>query len=341
MKLLISTAYSSSWVPGTRTVGDHDVTISPRRCDWGKKGLLKQLHHMTEAVRVLWRARRFDALVLCTTSIEAFIVSRLRRVVCPRTRLLCFDLLIPRERRLARFVGAWLRRCDRVLVIRTGDVETLRRRFGVRVDQCTFVPFPADASITPAAAECEDDYLYASGHAHRDWSTLLAALAIVPHRAVIATSHPLIVPPAAIGRVQLLPMVSPDEGRQLMAKARVVVVPMYETELPAGPLLLLDAMAMGKAIVATRVNGTKDYARDGVNALLVDPGDATQMARAIDVIMSNSTIRLRIASAARATATQHFTYSSCMERIAAVASDLMQELSGRSPAQDDKLVGEG
>jgi glycosyltransferase involved in cell wall biosynthesis len=40
-------------------------------------------------------------------------------------------------------------------------------------------------------------------------------------------------------------------------------------------------MAVGLAVVGTRVSGTEDMVEDGVNGLLVEPGDADALASAV------------------------------------------------------------
>ena len=75
---------------------------------------------------------------------------------------------------------------------------------------------------------------------------------------------------------------SPEDARKLAAAARVIVVSMKETDLPSGPLVLLDALQMGKPVVVTDVNGTRDYL-DSTNSLveIVPAGSARLMAEAI------------------------------------------------------------
>ena len=46
-------------------------------------------------------------------------------------------------------------------------------------------------------------------------------------------------------------------------------------------MVLIEAMAMGKPVVATRVGGIPEIVEDGVNGLLVPPGDVPALARAL------------------------------------------------------------
>jgi len=47
------------------------------------------------------------------------------------------------------------------------------------------------------------------------------------------------------------------------------------------PLSLLEAMAAGLPVVATRAGGTEEAAIDGQNAYLADPGDSKGLAQAM------------------------------------------------------------
>ena len=64
------------------------------------------------------------------------------------------------------------------------------------------------------------------------------------------------IPGESKGHIEDVPMKSPEEGRKLLANARIVALSFQDTDLPIRPLLLLDAMTMGKPIVVTNYNGS-------------------------------------------------------------------------------------
>ena len=84
-----------------------------------------------------------------------------------------------------------------------------------------------------------------------------------------------------------------------------MVVPLLETDLAAGPTVLTDSLAMGAVVVATDVNGTRDYVVDGVTARLVPPGDDRALARAITELYENPTVREKMASVVTARAREN------------------------------------
>jgi glycosyltransferase involved in cell wall biosynthesis len=78
--------------------------------------------------------------------------------------------------------------------------------------------------------------------------------------------------------------------------ADVVVLPSHEEGFSN---VILEAMAAGRAIVATAVGGTPEAARDGREAWLVPPRDAGALATALTAALGDSAERERLAAAAR------------------------------------------
>ena len=310
MRLLFSISYNPTLKLHSGSQDGHQIEVAARAPDWGKTGLAQHRVHVREALKLLWQARRHDVLVLCTACVEMFVVARLRPWICPNTRIICFDPLMPRENSTIRRIAPWLRRIDHFACIRRGDIETLNRRFGVVRECCSFVPFPADAELQQVSTE-EQDYIYSAGAAHRDWPTLMAALANLPYEALISAPGDVEVPPEAADRVRVLPAQSPEEGRRLMAKAKLVVLSFEDTDLPSGPLIVLDAMAMGKTVIASDVNGTRDYIDHGRTGVLVPPDSHHSLAIAIQELMGDDTTRVASGAAGREACINRFT-SECM-----------------------------
>lgn len=90
-----------------------------------------------------------------------------------------------------------------------------------------------------------------------------------------------------------------------LAAADVVVVPSVVDRagnVDGLPNTLLEAMAAGRAIVASRVAGIPDVIADGENGLLVPPGDVAALRAALTRLAADDALRARLGSAARARA---------------------------------------
>jgi glycosyltransferase involved in cell wall biosynthesis len=80
------------------------------------------------------------------------------------------------------------------------------------------------------------------------------------------------------------------------------------------PNAVLEYMAAGRPIVATAVGGTPQLIEDGVHGLLVAPGDAEAMARAISRILSNPDLASDLGESARLRAETRYSRSAMLER---------------------------
>jgi glycosyltransferase involved in cell wall biosynthesis len=95
-------------------------------------------------------------------------------------------------------------------------------------------------------------------------------------------ANPNRVPPHRIAAWQAEGLVeylgAADDVRPYLAAADCVVLPSYREGVPR---TLLEAAAMSRPIVATRVPGCVDVVEDGVNGLLCEARDAADLARAM------------------------------------------------------------
>lgn len=103
-----------------------------------------------------------------------------------------------------------------------------------------------------------------------------------------------------------------DDVRPYIAQAHVVVLPSYREGIP---LSLIEAAAMGRALVASDVPGCRDVVRDGVTGTLVPPRDAEALAHAIAQLAANPTALVAMARAARADAEERFSADIVTQRV--------------------------
>ena len=113
----------------------------------------------------------------------------------------------------------------------------------------------------------------------------------------------------------------PDSSAAM--RALDVVVHASTDPEPFG-LVIAEAMACGKAVITSGAGGARELADPDVNALVHAPGDATDLARAIETLASNASLRGRIGQAGRATAERSFT----RRRLASELTPIYEELCG-------------
>jgi L-malate glycosyltransferase len=100
-----------------------------------------------------------------------------------------------------------------------------------------------------------------------------------------------------------------DDVQALLAECHVFVHPAVWEE--AFGLTIAEAMASGRPVVASRIGGIPELIEHGVSGLLVPPGNAQELAQALDLLARRPDLRRRLGSNARARAMQRFDLQEC------------------------------
>jgi glycosyltransferase involved in cell wall biosynthesis len=87
--------------------------------------------------------------------------------------------------------------------------------------------------------------------------------------------------------------------RQLYARSQFVVLPVYDTVFSAGSTVVMEAGAMGRAVIATHSKGITDYIIDGVTGILVEPGNPKAFREAICYLLAHPEEARRLGKNAR------------------------------------------
>jgi glycosyltransferase involved in cell wall biosynthesis len=96
--------------------------------------------------------------------------------------------------------------------------------------------------------------------------------------------------------LEVRPFVCRDDMPALYASHDIFVLPSLVEGMP---LVLLEAMASGLAVVTTESSGMTDLVEDGHNGLLTIPGDATSLVMAMTKLCENPQLRRQMGNAAQ------------------------------------------
>lgn len=102
---------------------------------------------------------------------------------------------------------------------------------------------------------------------------------------------------------------------QLYSAMDVFVLP---SQQEAFPMVLIEAMACGVPVVATRVGDVADIVEPGVTGLLVDTRDAAALQTAIGKILSDEAVARRMSAAAQARAVERFSSAAMAQQYRAI-----------------------
>jgi glycosyltransferase involved in cell wall biosynthesis len=94
--------------------------------------------------------------------------------------------------------------------------------------------------------------------------------------------------------------------RDWYARAAIVVVPLLPNDFQAGVTTLLEAMAMGKAVVVSATEGQRDIVVDGQTGILVPPGDEASLRDVLRRLLADPAERARLGQNARCAVIEQF-----------------------------------
>jgi glycosyltransferase involved in cell wall biosynthesis len=103
--------------------------------------------------------------------------------------------------------------------------------------------------------------------------------------------------------IELVGWKSREELLAEMERASLLVLPTFEDNCP---MVVLEAMAVGLPVIASRVGGVPDLITDGETGMLFDPSAPENMKAVASKIMESSSLRREIATAARTEARIRF-----------------------------------
>jgi glycosyltransferase involved in cell wall biosynthesis len=102
-------------------------------------------------------------------------------------------------------------------------------------------------------------------------------------------------------RVTFTGLVEPARVAELLMQADVLALPNPASAISTrytSPLKLFEYMATGRPIVSSDLPSIREVLRDGVNALLVPPGDPVALAAAIERLFNDHILATRLGRAA-------------------------------------------
>jgi D-inositol-3-phosphate glycosyltransferase len=103
-----------------------------------------------------------------------------------------------------------------------------------------------------------------------------------------------------------------DDVPHLMSALDVFVLPSFSETYG---LVVVEAMAMERPIIATNAGGLPEIITNGKTGLLIQPRDATAVARAIHRVLSDAALRVSLGHFAREEALRRYDFDVCIDSL--------------------------
>lgn len=122
-------------------------------------------------------------------------------------------------------------------------------------------------------------------------------------------------------RCDFLGWIAGAEKERLFEGASMLCLTSKHEAMPMG---VMEAMAHGLPVIATRVGGIPQLIDDGVSGLLVEPGDEAHLTALLLELVSSPEKRSELGAAARMKMAQSFSIDASVERLLGIYEDLLK-----------------
>ena len=244
--------------------------------------------------------------------------------------------------RKKRLLAPWARKgIDALIVHCSRQLEFVIHTLRVDPGQVYLLPYQVDEEFWRPQPGREELLIVSCGMEQRDYPTLIDAVRDLPVGVCIAAmSHwsrdrnrlkgKKLPANATVGGYDYAQL------RDLYGQARFVVVPLVDGDFPAGIATILEAMAMGKAVIVTRTRGQRDTvvgplwsasqkvwpaegpSPDDCTGIYVPPGDAQALHSAIVYLLERPELATVLGGNARRFVEEHLSLDKFVSRLAAV-----------------------
>lgn len=224
---------------------------------------------------------------------------------------------------------------DRIVLWSESQKALLVEFFGIWSSKVVVIPYWVDQRFW-RPMESSADSICSAGNSRRDYATLIEALRGLPITCHIVTNaHPSHesgsdwgMTGSAIAAVEVPGNIiigpgSSVELRATYARSRFVVVPLFPSFRDSGITSVAEAMAMGKAVICSRIYGQIDFVEDGKTGLFVPPGDSQALRAAIQYLWEHPDIAARMGAEGRKRAEGIFALDHFVANVQQIAEDVI------------------
>jgi hypothetical protein len=329
---------TSAWLTPHVRSGRHQFTIIPRRApldSWHTRksavtNRKEWLDHWFQGSEALQRTHGGVITVFPQIASAVGMQKQLSRKQTPVVAWL-FNVGTCSNGARRQFARKSLQSIDRFVVHTQRERQIYSDWLELPIERFEFVPYQVPEIPVTYEENTTEPFITALGSAHRDFPALFQAVEKLNIPTVVAASKRSLEGLNIPDQVETPFHIGKPECLQLAQEARINVVPMVPNEkvTAAGQVTIVEAMRMGRALIATRCNGAEDYIIHGETGLLVEPYSVEDLTNAIQQLWEDHELRNRLGRNAMQYANEHFSDEAAGAALDRILDDVASRVGGR------------
>jgi len=226
---------------------------------------------------------------------------------------------------------------DRIILWSSAQRDYAIHQIGIPPSKIAFTKWYVDQKFWRPLDSQRHDLICSAGREMRDYGTLIESLrdTDIPCH-IAAKAYPgkddkwidLLSRKDAIPQHVSVGPKNPVELRRLFARARFVVIPILPTDTDNGVTCILEAMAMGKAVICSRVEGQRDVIQEGKTGIYVTPQNPRALREAIAHLWANPEKAARMGEEGRVYVEKYHTFDAWVANVRDIVVDTVRARRG-------------
>ena len=180
---------------------------------------------------------------------------------------------------------------DGVIYHTSSQIDYYKKFFPWIVDKSQFIRFGTDldffSSDNLIQKRDKDSYILCVGYAKRDWDTLVKAYQALTIPISLRLVGHVNNQYRKIDGLEQLDFIPVTALKEHIFNAKLCVLPLECFNYSFGQMTLMQQMALGKCVIASRVPSLVDYGEDGKTVVFYNSGDPEDLKRRIEMVLED------------------------------------------------------
>jgi glycosyltransferase involved in cell wall biosynthesis len=286
---------------------------------------------IAQVIEAFFIRKRYDIIVSWSDP-HALLLASLFKLTFTRFPhvALMFWISKPKKAKLLKKVYTHI---DKIILWTSTHREFAINKLKIPPEKIKYIPYYVDEKFW-RPVQNQTDMICSVGVEMRDYPTLIHSMKNLDIRCHIAAGEArgkVFDTVRAIYGCGPLPdnisvgKMNPAQLRDLYARSRFVVVPLLPSESDNGLTVILEAMAMGKAVICSKTIGQKDVITEGVTGMYVTPQDPEALKNAILYLWNNPSLAEQMGRAGRECIEKNNTFEQFVNNIKLVLNEVLNE----------------
>lgn len=201
---------------------------------------------------------------------------------------------------------------DKIICYSSTEPKFYSEMFCMPSDKFCFVPLGIDT--IKYVDSVKGNYIFSTGRSNRDYDFLVDSMKGSDFNIKIASSEYTFNSKSMNPKVEILSNCYGNDMLKQLAHSFCVVIPLKDTHVSSGQIVILQSMQLGKPVIVTENDTVEDYINNGENGFIIGK-DKMELSAVLNRLRNDETLYDAISKNAKSSYESHFSLHSLAKNV--------------------------